>query len=226
MVNEIGQKESGSAKKVFDTKDMVLVDKLKQILKDPGDKKFIVLHTFGSHFNYNSRYPDSYDIYKPSYKSVSALPSNRALRNVLINTYDNTIQYSDAVIDSVINLVSQSNSFSSVTYMSDHGEDLLDDSRDLIYHGSPVPSKYIAHIPFFIWYSPKLQKKYPEKINNLYKNKDAKVSSQNLIHSLTGMVGIHYPTQDSSKNIAGSNFQANESIILGDRQTFNVNSLK
>jgi glucan phosphoethanolaminetransferase (alkaline phosphatase superfamily) len=101
--------------------------------------------------------------------------------------------------------------------MSDHGEDLMDDSRGLTSHhqGSP-PTKYNAHIPFFIWYSPKLQAKYPGKISNLVQHKDAKVSSQNLIYSLTSMVGIHYPTLDSLKDITSASFKDNQQLIMGE----------
>jgi glucan phosphoethanolaminetransferase (alkaline phosphatase superfamily) len=222
----IAEKDEGSKAKIFNTRDIVLVDKLKEILKQPGNKKFIVLHTLGSHYNYNARYPDNFDIYKPSYKSVASLPKNRAFRNVLINTYDNTIRYSDMVIDSVISLVSKLNEFSSVTYMSDHGEDLLDDNRDLCYHGNPIPTKYVARVPFFIWYSPQLEKKFPENINNLYKNKNSKISSEDLIYTLTDLVGIHYPKQDSSKNIAGPYFNPKDQLIMGDKKIYNVSSLK
>lgn len=224
---DIGKNDAQAAtNKTPSDRDMVLVDSLKAILMQPGDKKFIVLHTLGSHYNYNARYPDSFDIYKPSYKTVTAAPTDRAFKNVLINTYDNTIVYTDAVIDSVIRMVSKLNTFSSVTYMADHGEDLLDDKRNLCYHGNPIPSKYVAHVPFFIWYSPSLKQKLPENIANLYKHKDSKTSSQNIIFTLSGMVGIHYPAQDSTQNIASPYFQPNKQLILGDKKVYEVAHLK
>jgi len=197
--------------------DMQLVDTLKKILSQPGDKKFIVIHGLGSHYSYSARYPDQFDVFKPSNKSITTKLTDGKSKNILINSYDNSICYTDAVLDSVISLVDKQNSFSSVTYMSDHGEDLMDDSRGLTSHhqGSP-PTKYNAHIPFFIWYSPKLQAKYPGKISNLVQHKDAKVSSQNLIYSLTSMVGIHYPTLDSLKDITSASFKDNQQLIMGE----------
>jgi glucan phosphoethanolaminetransferase (alkaline phosphatase superfamily) len=93
----------------------------------------------------------------------------------------------------------------------------MDDSRGLTSHhqGTP-PTKYIAHVPFFVWYSPKLQAKYPEKISELVQHKDAKVSSQNLIYSLTSMVGIYYPTQDSLKDITSAHYKDNQQLIMGE----------
>ncbi|MGZ3757147.1 MAG: phosphoethanolamine transferase [Mucilaginibacter sp.] len=215
-----------SEKKSLKNMDMGLVEQLKTILSKPGNKKFIVLHTLGSHFSYNARYPDNFDIYKPSYKTIAAKPQNRDFKNVLVNSYDNTILYSDMVVDSVISLVSKLNAFSSVTYMADHGEDLLDDDRNLVYHANPVPSKYVAHIPFFMWYSQKLAKKFPEKINNLNTHKTFEISSQDLIYTLTSLAGIRYPTQDSLKNIAGPYFRSQEPLIMGDKGIYKVSSLK
>jgi len=74
----------------------------------------------------------------------------------------------------------------------------------------------VAHVPFFIWYSSKLQAKYPQKISNLLQHKDAKVSSQDLIYSLTSMVGIHYPTQDSLKDLTTASYKDDQQLILGD----------
>jgi glucan phosphoethanolaminetransferase (alkaline phosphatase superfamily) len=197
--------------------DMQLVDTLKKILNQPGDKKFIVIHGLGSHYSYSARYPDQFDVFKPSNKSVTTKLTDGKSKNILINSYDNTICYTDAVIDSVISLVNKQNAFSSVTYISDHGEDLMDDSRGLTSHhqGSP-PTKYIAHVPLFIWYSPKLQAKYPDKVANLVQHKDAKISSQNIIYSLTSMVGIHYPTQDSLKDITSAYYKDNQQLIMGE----------
>lgn len=197
--------------------DMQLIDTLKKILSQPGDKKFIVIHGLGSHYSYSSRYPDQFDIFKPSNKSITTKLTDGKSKNILINSYDNSICYTDAVIDRVISLVDKQNAFSSVTYISDHGEDLMDDSRGLTSHhqGTP-PTKYITHIPFFVWYSSKLEAKYPDKISNLLRHKDAKVSSQNLIYSLTSMAGIRYPTQDSLMDITNAYYKDNQQLIMGD----------
>lgn len=197
--------------------DMQLVDTLRKILSQPAEKKFIVIHGLGSHYSYSARYPNQFDMFKPSNKSVITKLTDGKSKNILINSYDNSICYTDAVIDSVISLVNKQNAFSSVTYISDHGEDLMNDSRRLTSHhqGSP-PTKYVAHVPFFIWYSPKLQEKYPDKISNLLQHKDAKVSSQNLIYSLTSMTGIHYPTQDPVMDITSAYFKDNQQLILGE----------
>jgi glucan phosphoethanolaminetransferase (alkaline phosphatase superfamily) len=208
-------------------RDMELVETLKKVLLEPGDKKFIVLHTIGSHYDYSVRYPDEFDVMKPSNKTVFSKSADKSFKNVLVNSYDNSILYSDAVVDSVISLVSSQNIYSSVTYLSDHGENLFDDSRDLSQHAYPVPSKYIAHIPYFVWYSPLLEKTFPDKIANLKSHINSKISSENIIHTFTSMSGIYYSKQDSSKNITSPYFKDNQQRILGaNRKVFSSETLK
>ena len=68
-----------------------------------GRKLFIVLHTYGSHFNYKERYSAPYAVFGPE-GSAEASVGNRP---GLINAYDNTIVYTDAVLDSIMTTVEQ-----------------------------------------------------------------------------------------------------------------------
>lgn len=192
---------------------MELVETLKKIFTELGDKKFIVLHTSGSHYDYSVRYPDDFDIIKPSNKTVFSKSADKRFKDVLVNSYDNSILYTDTVVDSVITLVSSQNAYSSVTYISDHGENMFDDQRNLSQHAYPVPSKYIAHVPYFVWYSPLLEKTFPDKIANLKLHRNAKISSENIIHTITSMSGVRYSKQDSSKNVTSPYFKNNEQRI-------------
>ena len=207
-------------------RDMELVEALKKVLAEPGKKKFIVMHTLGSHYDYSARYPDEFDLFKPSNKSVFTQLSDYTNKNIIINSYDNSILYTDAVINSSIELVAHQNTYSSVTYISDHGDNLFDDSRNLSQHGYPYPSKYISHVPYFVWYSNSLRKIFSEKIENLRKHTDTSISSENIIHTFTSIGNVWYPKQDSSKNIASSYFKDNRQRILGaNMKVYNCYSL-
>lgn len=206
-------------------RDMELVQVLKKVLLEPGDRKFIVLHTSGSHYDYSVRYPDEFDRIKPSNKTVFSKSADRNFKDVLVNSYDNSILYSDMVIDSTISMVAAQNAFSSVVYISDHGENLFDDQRNLSQHAYPIPSKYIARIPYFFWYSPALEKTFPDKIHFLKQRVHAKVSSENIIHTLTNVNGLYYPTQDPLKNMAGPYFKNSPQRIIGANKKVYSSSL-
>lgn len=201
-------------------KDMDMLTDFKKVMAMPGHRKFIVLHTIGSHFDYSDRYPESFDFFKPSNKTIRSKVNNLKFKHVLVNSYDNSIRYSDAVLDTIISMAKSQNNFASVVYISDHGEDLLDDKNNFTYHINAMPpSRYIGHIPFFVWYSPQVEKKYPEKIANLKLHKDASTSSQNVIYTLTSLAGISYPAQLPAMNLTSPGFKNNPQMLLGEAQT-------
>lgn len=207
--------------------DRQLLASLNQVLAQPSDKKFIIYHHLGSHYDYASRYPDEADYFKPSNKTIFSAANDFDKRDVIINSYDNTIRYTDSVLDSIITLTKNQNAVSSVYYVADHGENLFDDTRHLSGHGYPVPSKYITHVPFFIWYSDELHNLKPDKIANLKAHLNNKISTQDIFYTFTDMCGIRFPASDSSKSLSSPYFKRTfQKIIGGGFILFDCNSLK
>ena len=131
---------------ISDDELLKLVDKQ---LNDGHRKLFIVLHMYGSHFNYKERYPSDMAVFRPD----SLTDAKYENREYLLNAYDNTICYTDGFLASLIEMLQRTNASSAMLYTSDHGEDIFDDDRKLFLHASPVPSYYQLHVPFLIWMS-------------------------------------------------------------------------
>jgi glucan phosphoethanolaminetransferase (alkaline phosphatase superfamily) len=207
--------------------DMELVSKdLSEILNKNEQKVFVVLHTWGSHWNYSERYPPSYEFFKPSAKYDNILPSDASKKELIINSYDNTILYTDAVIDSAISLVNQKNACSTIFYIADHGDNLFDDSKDKFLHADPIPSKWVAHIPFMVWYSDQYKSLFPDRIKNLTEHKNYKTGSDDVFHSLAEMGCLSFASLDTSKSVANKNFKESRQIILGaNSNVFKYDSL-
>lgn len=195
--------------------DSELLGVLDKVLKEPGDKKFIVYHSLGSHYDYSARYPAAYDIYQPSNKTVFTRADDYRQKNIIINSYDNSIRYRDNVLDSIITLTANQHAVSSVYYISDHGENLFDDERNLSQHGYPVPSQYVAGVPFFIWYSDSLKKRMPEKIDHLLLNRNKKTTAKNVFHTYMDMCGIRFTGNDSLNSLCQPAFREAPRRILG-----------
>ncbi|MFI4919833.1 MAG: sulfatase-like hydrolase/transferase, partial [Legionellales bacterium] len=82
--------------------DEALLPYLDQALSDKSSqKKLIVLHIYGSHAEFSKRYP----------KEFQRFPKD----------YDNTILYTDHVLNEIINHVDAQGGQSALLYMSDHG---------------------------------------------------------------------------------------------------------
>lgn len=207
-------------------RDEELLSKFATVLNEPGDKKFIVLHLQGSHYDYSVRYPDAFDKFQPSNKTIASQSTDYKSKDLIVNSYDNSILYSDYILDSVISLVKSKPIISSVFYISDHGENLFDDSRHLSQHAYPEPSKYIAHVPFFVWYSDSLQKLTPKKIEALQQNRNKQSSAQNLFYTYTDICGIKIPGIDPLKSLCNKNFiEMPRNILGGEFKIYNADLL-
>ena len=78
--------------------DDIIIPIFKKIINQKEDKKFIVIHTLGSHYNYKHRYPDKFNIYTPSLNNLDKYSlQNKEYKQYLVNSYDNSILFTDYV---------------------------------------------------------------------------------------------------------------------------------
>ena len=169
--------------------DEALFEPFDGLIQAKEGTNLIILHTKGSHLNYQDRYPQSFALFEPCLKPGD---SNGAFdKELMTNTYDNTILYTDFILDSLIQTLSATQRCACLIYMPDHGENLCDDERKLWVHGSYEGSEWEYHVPLIVWYSDSFKERYPDKVVALQANKDKQVSSQVLFHTLCDMVNLH-----------------------------------
>lgn len=203
--------------------DTDVVPVLRQFLNDnSGQPTFIAIHTYGSHFVYRDRYPRAEAFFTPENQS-QAENSNR---DQLINAYDNTIRYTDIVLDSIIGAVEATGRPAGLLYLSDHGEDIFDDSRGRFLHASPNPTYWQIHIPLLVWTSDEFRSRYPELQRRLEEHRHLNVSSgRSVFHTLADMAGLTMPMLDRSSSLVSESFREpvrrylndyNESVPLGE----------
>ena len=173
-----------------DTPDEAMLPLVSQVLAKGRKKELLVLHTYGSHFNYRDRYPRQCAFFRPDDAS-EATPANRSQ---LVNAYDNTIRHTDAFLHSLIEDLRKRGAVSALLYTSDHGENIFDDSRGLFLHASPIPSYYELHVPFMVWLSDAYRAAYPEVLPTLQANSRKPVaSSASTFHSMLYLAGVSTP---------------------------------
>jgi glucan phosphoethanolaminetransferase (alkaline phosphatase superfamily) len=198
------------------TYDMSLLSQAMPLLEDKtSPKKFIVLHSEGCHFRYNNRYPETFAVFQPMLEeNFSMRLMDRAHRSLILNTYDNAILYTDFFIFNTIETLKSQNSVAALFYISDHGENLFDDERNMILHGTFAGSEYEYHVPMFVWTSDKYKEKYPQKVAAMHENKAKLQSSEVVFHSLIDMADIQYEKLDTTHSVVNSAFTA-DSVIYG-----------
>lgn len=171
-------------------------------LKETGKagKQFIVVHTMGSHWRYDTRYPATFKQFTPDlgedFQLNMITPANR---QQLVNAYDNTILYTDFFLDSLLSIVERLHIPAVVMYQSDHGENLYDDERGLVLHGNYSASKWLFHVPFIIWYSDEYAALHPDKIQELQAHRNSPDNSSTLFPSMLDAAGLAYK-QDTAGN--------------------------
>ena len=188
-------------------------------------KLFVVLHSYGSHFNYQERYPRSFAYFKPDSKS-EAKPENR---RDLLNAYDNTIRYTDYILHGIVERLQKwegvqtktdgvyDQPTSAMLYTSDHGENIFDDDRHLFLHAAPKASDYELHVPFIIWTSEGFSKQYPDILKALGENRSKQVqSSLSAFHTMLGIGGIQTHYRQDEYSVASDKYHPVKLLYLDD----------
>ena len=200
-------------------------------------KLFVVLHTYGSHFNYQERYPRSFAYFKPDSRS-EAKPENR---QDLLNAYDNTIRYIDYILHGIVERLQKWEKLqakalvktqaklqaktdgvygqptSAMLYTSDHGENIFDDERCLFLHAAPKASDYELHVPFIIWTSDGFSKQYPDILKALGENRSKQVqSSLSAFHTMLGIGGIQTRYRQDEYSVASGKYHPTKLLYLDD----------
>ncbi len=188
-------------------------------------KLFVVLHSYGSHFNYQERYPRSFAYFKPDSRSEAKSENRRDL----LNAYDNTIRYTDYILHGIIERLQKWEGVqaktdgvycqptSAMLYTSDHGENIFDDNRKLFLHAAPKASDYELHVPFIIWISDGFSKQYPDILKALGENRSKQVqSSLSAFHTMLGIGGIQTRYRLDEYSVASGKYHPTKLLYLDD----------
>jgi lipid A ethanolaminephosphotransferase len=150
----------------------------------------IVMHQMGSHGPaYYKRVPENFKKFQPECKS-NAL--QECSREQVVNSFDNTILYTDYFLTQAIQWLKKSEAASApaLLYVSDHGESLGE--NNLYLHGLPyrVAPDVQKRVPWITWLSPRFEKQ-SGLINTCLKNKtDTALTHDNYFHSVLGLMNV------------------------------------
>ena len=151
----------------------------------------LFLHLVGSHQPYERRYPHNIG----SFRDVtSAFPReyNRLSlsQKDILNSYDNSIEYSDRIISEVIEHVKSLNRTSFIVYYSDHGE--VPYNNTCYFRADIEHYPQLVEIPFFIWFSDKYKKKFPEVVKAAENNRHQPFQTHDLSYTLFDLCQIRF----------------------------------
>ena len=174
------------------TVDGELVNQLAtQIMRLPQKDSVIILHLKGSHG------PDYYTKYPPAFRQFTPDCQKNELRlcnpQTLLNAYDNTIVYTDYVLNEMIRTLKKqrANWNTGLIYTSDHGESI---GRQGLYgHCAPylIAPKEQTQVPLIVWSSPELATSKGLSMTCLHdKAVSESFSHDNFFHSILGLMNV------------------------------------
>jgi glucan phosphoethanolaminetransferase (alkaline phosphatase superfamily) len=172
-----------------------------------GKARFIGIHMMGSHWKYSNRYPPQFQHFgstqQPDVRPI--LASSKSSEAALVDTYDNTIVYTDWFLQQIVDRARELNVPATVTFFSDHGEDLqlLDGTAG---HGNPVYTPHAFEVPAFVWANDAYRKQHPEIIAALKNNAAKEIRSHDVFYTIADLMGISWPGAIASRSFASNNF--------------------
>ncbi len=181
--------------------DGQMIGEFDRWLADSPARRLIVLHTFGSHHQYSSRYPDEYDIFHG--------------RGSWVDTYDNSIAYSDYVISEILKRIDRLDSPAIVLFASDHGENLDDFGDGNLMHSCREYTRYEIEVPMFFYANEAFAAKFPEMTARAVSLADAPVGHDNLSQSMLGAAGLTDPqVYEADYDIFSGEFRPHERYFV------------
>ncbi len=185
--------------------DEVLVRDLVEELGEPSHRgnQLLVMHMMGSHGPaYYRRYPQQSAPFTPDCRTDEL---SHCSQQEIINAYDNSIAYSDRVLNQLIETLSADRHHqTALIYVSDHGESLGE--MGLYLHGLPyfMAPQEQTKVPMFYWFSEGF-KKYSRLDSDCFRRAQHQPASHdNLFHTLLGAFQINTELYQPAYDLIGS----------------------
>ena len=172
-----------------DCRDDALLYALSDEMRRVSTDSLIVLHQMGSHGPaYYLRVPEDERRFEPVCATERI---ETCTREQILNTYDNTIAYTDLVIDGLIERLDAARDFDTVLlYVSDHGESLGEGG--LYLHGQPyfIAPEVQKRVPMLLWFSIGAKERLRLEPSCLRERLKNAMSHDNVSHSLLGLADV------------------------------------
>jgi glucan phosphoethanolaminetransferase (alkaline phosphatase superfamily) len=162
--------------------DEQLLPLIERTLHTQTKPLLMIVHTIGNHWWYADRYPAAFERF-PAMEF-----KGKDHTRYMINSYDNSILYTDYVLDQILSRLEKKNAI--FVYTSDHGESLGENGKWTHGHDSPE----VRHVPMVWWASDAFISHNKERWNALVHKASLPSSHDVIFHSILECVGVVSPT--------------------------------
>jgi glucan phosphoethanolaminetransferase (alkaline phosphatase superfamily) len=187
-----------------------------QLSRSSGSTKAaIFLHMEGSHFSYKDRYPAAAERFSDAAQPPRLLSKRKAQ---LVNEYDNTIYFTDYILQQIITRLQHCECRAGLLFFSDHGERLFDSgSADENFgHGYPTVTRAEIEVPFFIFLSKDYRRHNPALVDILGMHANAVATLHNVFETIVDLAGVTYDDRSSDLSLFSKSFREATTLSVLD----------
>jgi glucan phosphoethanolaminetransferase (alkaline phosphatase superfamily) len=180
--------------------DAALLPYLSDALAHNDERKVVFIHLIGNHRDYRRRYPPEAKIF--SNFSSACLDAEEA---DIIDSYDNSVRYTDFILNQIIDMTRNAGGESLVLYFSDHGDEVYE-FRKFLGHSDDLLSPYMAEVPLLMWMSPRYRLNHPELVAAAVASSTKAISTADLSYALADAAGVSFPGMDAHRSFLSRQF--------------------
>lgn len=195
--------------------DGFMLPYIEKALNDSAKHKAIFVHMMGSHAQYSNRYPEAFEHFSDN--NVNAYEDDLSANKInTINEYDNSIRYTDHVIEQAYKLIAQdSANIKALTLLSDHGEEVFD-SINIKGHSPDNVTADMLEIPMLSWLSEGYKERRAETVSAMMSNREKSFRLDNFYHFAADLMGIRSVYLIEEDSLSSSSF-----LAPSERQVYN-----
>ncbi|MBP5586634.1 MAG: phosphoethanolamine transferase [Lentisphaeria bacterium] len=200
--------------------DGCLIDDVREALAKRGDAPMlIILHIMGSHITYRNRYPEEFNHFTEQIPEVPGQEINPLfLEN--INTYDNSIRYTDHVLGRIIEELKTAGGRNMLFYFSDHGENV---ETSFLQNYRDAEKRDSYEVPFLFWFSPEYREAYPERIAAAEAAVDKPIQLDRAAEGILSVFGVSSQSYPASENFLSPEFAFKPRYMMEGRILYKEN---
>ena len=163
--------------------DAVLLPYVRDELRKSKRPLAIFVHMVGSHNPVLDVYPNEWEKWRPD-DDDSCVVGYSANRRAMCNRYDNSIRYSDYILNSLVGMLKEVEGKTCMFYISDHGETPHAGRwRDTM-------DKALYEVPMIVWFSPEYRKRFHETEERFRAASAKSLQMDELFHGLLELAQV------------------------------------
>jgi glucan phosphoethanolaminetransferase (alkaline phosphatase superfamily) len=168
-----------------------LLPPLRAALQSGPDRQLLVVHAYNAHFPYCDRIGGARPLAPVDCAALGPAPTRERLAEWLAS-YDNAVHESMRFLDAVIDAAGTRGGETFVVYVPDHGENLLDDERNLFQHALREPTRWDTRVPLVVHANAAWRQAHATQWARLAANRNAPLMHADVVPTLLGAAGIGY----------------------------------